>query len=91
MWNLLRRFDMRTGAVTTRSNGTTMIGEAVFAPAANSGDENDGYLLSYAFDGDVTNLLILHAADISGEPAAVLGVPQRVPFGLHGCWVPSTD
>jgi len=90
MWNLLRRFDTRTGAVTTRSNGTAMIGEAVFAPSANSDNENDGYLLSYAFDGDVTNLLVLHAADIDGEPAAVLRVPQRVPFGLHGCWVPST-
>ncbi len=89
MWNVLRRYDTKTGTVTTRSNGATMIGEAVFAPSRDGGGEDDGYLLTYAFDGELTNLLVLHAADIAGEPAAVLRLPQRVPFGLHGCWVPN--
>jgi carotenoid cleavage dioxygenase-like enzyme len=86
---VLRRYDTKTGAVTTRSNGTTMIGEAVFAPSSKDGSEDDGYLLTYAFDGDITTLLVLHASDIAGEPAAVLRLPHRVPFGLHGCWVPT--
>jgi carotenoid cleavage dioxygenase len=33
--------------------------------------------------------VLLRAADIAGEPVAVLRMPQRVPFGLHGCWVPA--
>lgn len=88
MWNVLHRHDTKTGAVATRSNGATMIGEAVFAPSSDRSGEDDGYLLTYAFDAAVTNLLVLHAVDIAGEPAAVLRLPQRVPFGLHGCRAP---
>ena len=87
MWNVIRRYDTHTGAVTSRSNGATMVGEAIFVPSSKGG-EGDGYLLAYAFAGDATELLILHASDIAGEPAAVLRLPQRVPVGLHGCWVP---
>jgi carotenoid cleavage dioxygenase len=64
-----------------------MIGEPIFAPSMQSADENDGYVLTYAFEGEQTSLLVLHASDIAGEPAAILRLPQRVPFGLHGCWV----
>lgn len=88
LWNILRRFDRQTGAVVTRSFGATSVGEAVFVPSGQDGDENHGYLLTYGFDGDVTKLFVLHASDIAGEPAAVLRLPQRVPAGLHGCWVP---
>ena len=31
---------------------------------------------------------ILDANDISGEPIAVVKLPQRVPNGLHGNWRP---
>jgi carotenoid cleavage dioxygenase len=31
---------------------------------------------------------VLNAADIAGDPVAVLRMPQRVPCGLHGNWVP---
>ncbi len=88
MWNILRRFDRTTGGVAMRSFGATSVGEAVFAPSAKDGSEDEGYLLTYGFDGDVSRLFLLHASDISGEPAAVLRLPQRVPTGLHGCWVP---
>lgn len=88
LWNILRRFDRQTRAVATRSFGATSVGEAVFVPSGQDGDENHGYLLTYGFDGDVTKLFVLHASDIAGEPAAVLRFPQRVPAGLHGCWVP---
>lgn len=86
-WNLLRRFDRKTGNVVQRNFGQTSINEAIFAPSAGGTDENEGYLLAYAFDGDVTRLFILRASDIAAEPVAVLRLPQRVPSGLHGCWV----
>lgn len=85
-WNALCRYDTRTGSVMTRACGATMIGEPVFAPSSQSADEDDGYVLTYAFEADQTRLLVLHASDIAGEPAAVLRLPQRVPCGLHGCW-----
>lgn len=68
------------------------MGEAVFAPRAkgNVADESAGYLLTYAYDSESleTRLLILAAGDIAGEPVATLRMPQRVPFGLHGNWIP---
>jgi carotenoid cleavage dioxygenase-like enzyme len=34
-----------------------------------------------------SDLLILNAQDIAGEPEAVLELPCRVPAGFHGSWV----
>lgn len=34
--------------------------------------------------GNTSELLILNASDIAGEPAAALKVPRRVPAGFHG-------
>ncbi len=89
-WNRLLRFDTTTGSVQDRRGGRTCFGEAVFAPRAGATAEDDGYLLTYAYDLDTlgTTLLVLDAADIEAEPACVLELPQRVPFGLHGSWLP---
>lgn len=87
MWNVLRRFDRQSGNFAERSFGQIHVNEAIFAPAADSQDESDGYLMTYAFDGEVTRLFVLRASDIAAEPVAVLRLPQRVPSGLHGCWV----
>jgi len=90
-WNEIRRYDLKTGSTVVRRTGSTKLGEAVFAPRDGSVDENDGYLLVYAYDTETlnTNLLVLHASDIAGEPAATIQLPQRVPFGLHGSWIPA--
>ena len=66
------------------------LGEPVFAPAAPAAAENQGYVVTFATDTATLQsyFLILHAADIAGEPAATLRIPHRVPAGLHGCWVP---
>jgi carotenoid cleavage dioxygenase len=86
-WNLLRRYDVATGEVLTRRDGNAKFGEPLFAAAPGGAGETDGYVLTYAFRGDTTQLLVLNAADFSGEPAAVLELPQRVPMGLHGNFV----
>jgi carotenoid cleavage dioxygenase len=36
-----------------------------------------------------TELIILNAEEIEQEPLARVFLPQRVPFGFHGNWVPS--
>lgn len=93
IWNALCRYDLETGTVVERRCGRMVLGEAVFIPRGNppSPDEDAGYLLTYACDRDTleTELLVLDAADIAGEPVATLRMPHRVPLGLHGSWVPS--
>jgi Lignostilbene-alpha,beta-dioxygenase and related enzymes len=92
VWTALLRFDLQTGQVAERRSGRVALGEAVFAPArgADPSDENGGYLLVYACDAETleTTLLILDPLRIDDAPLATLRMPQRVPLGLHGTWVP---
>lgn len=68
-------------------------GEAQFVPRKNSSQnaEDDGFLVTYVHD-ERTALSYLHiidASDVAGEAVAVLSLPQRVPYGLHGTWIQS--
>jgi carotenoid cleavage dioxygenase-like enzyme len=89
-WNELSRYDTQTGQVITRKAGALRLGEPVFAPAGPAAAEDQGYVVTFATDTATLEsyFLILQAADIAGEPAAILRIPHRVPAGLHGCWVP---
>ena len=40
---------------------------------------------------DRSDLVILHAQDFAGDPVASVHLPQRVPYGFHGNWVPDPD
>ncbi|MDG1113642.1 MAG: carotenoid oxygenase family protein, partial [Pseudomonadales bacterium] len=68
-----------------------MASEPVFVPKAGARAEDEGYLLSYIFDQEksTSELMILDAQNISEEPLAQIELPQRVPFGFHGSWVPA--
>jgi carotenoid cleavage dioxygenase-like enzyme len=35
-----------------------------------------------------SNFVILDAEEFSGEPVAIVKLPQRVPLGLHSNWCP---
>ena len=37
---------------------------------------------------DGSDLVILDASDFTASPVATVALPQRVPFGFHGSWVP---
>jgi carotenoid cleavage dioxygenase len=67
--------------------------EPVFVPRAPDAEEDDGWILSYVYDAntDKSDVVILHAQDFQGEPVATIHLPQRVPFGFHGNWVPDPD
>ena len=60
-------------------------GEALFVPRENSSAEDDGYLLDLLMTGEKAELLILDAATM--DEVARLHLPQRVPFGVHSCWL----
>ena len=65
--------------------------EAVFVPAAPDSAEDDGWLMSYTYDAadDSSSVVVLHAQDIAAGPVAEVHLPQRVPFGFHGNWIPT--
>ena len=92
-WNRVVRLDTATGATDDRRGGRTRFGEPVFVPRDGSRGEDDGYLLAWGFHEDTlaTHLFVLDPADVGGEPVAVLAPPQRVPYGLHGSWIPADD
>jgi carotenoid cleavage dioxygenase len=83
--------DLERGTSVERSFGRgAVVGEAVFVPRADDAVEDDGWLLTLAYspDKDTSALYVLNAADPAGEPQAVVELPQRVPVGFHGNWVP---
>ena len=67
------------------------VGEPLFVPRSARGAEDDGWVLVLAYDAarDTTDLWILGAQDLGGEPVARVGLPHRVPYGFHGNWVPA--
>jgi carotenoid cleavage dioxygenase len=87
------KYDLRTGVTTQRSYGPdTFTDELVFVPRSPDAAEDDGWLLSYVYDRarDASDLVVLAADDFTGDPVATVHLPQRVPFGFHGNWMPAT-
>ncbi|MFA1540380.1 carotenoid oxygenase family protein [Actinomadura monticuli] len=87
---LLKR-DYRTGRTDARLfKPGSGVGEAVFVPSAPGSAEDDGYLMTLAYDTEraATDLFIISAQDFTGDPVAVVHLPVRVPTGFHGNWVP---
>jgi 8'-apo-carotenoid 13,14-cleaving dioxygenase len=89
--SVLLRHDFERGTSETRSFGPgTSLGEAVFVPRTDDAGEAEGWLLVlvYSAETDSSALHILNADDLAGEAQAVVQLPQRVPAGFHGNWVP---
>lgn len=89
--NALIKHDLASGTSEIRRlPGNDGGSEAVFVPRAEDSAEDDGWMLSIVYDPvrDASDLLVLNAADFTGEPAAVVELPQRVPYGFHGNWIP---
>jgi carotenoid cleavage dioxygenase len=88
----IARFDLHTGGVQHHAMGPgRAAGEAVFVPAGEHAAEGDGHLLTLVYDAaaDRSELVVLDAQDPAAEPVARVLLPQRVPFGFHGNWVPT--
>ncbi len=85
----MMKVNTETGDVVRHDFGNKIAGEATFIPRGTNG-EDDGYLAIYAFDPEnqTSDLVLLDAAHIDADPVAVIRLPQRVPQGLHGNWIP---
>lgn len=87
----LVKYDVGTGKVESfEFPAGESPGEAVMAPAADGEADDEGYLLTYVFDAnrDTSDLVVFDANDIRSGPVARVELPQRVPFGFHGSWMP---
>jgi carotenoid cleavage dioxygenase-like enzyme len=87
------KFDLATGASELHSAGKGRNpGEPVFVSAAGADpDSDEGYVMTFVYDGptDKSELVIADATNFSAPPIARVKLPQRVPFGFHGSWIPS--
>jgi carotenoid cleavage dioxygenase len=83
----LIKHDLATGSSEVRPVGSGA-GEAVFVPERDTAGEDEGFVLSLVYDveREASDLLVLHAQDFTGDPAAVVHLPVRVPYGFHGNW-----
>ena len=85
----LRAYDVVSGTQMARSVAPgDQNSEPVFVPSSNALD--DGWLLTCVYRAitDSTDVLLLNAADIGGEPVATITLPRRIPAGFHGSWIP---
>ncbi len=91
-FNHVCRFDYETGEsnvfkVDDLGGDAT---EFSYAPNPESDREEDGWLMGYVYRKAThsSELVILSAGDPSAGPVARVLLPQRVPEGFHGSWIP---
>ncbi len=87
----LLRIDADTGDVRAIETGPGQrSGEWVMVPRDGATAEDDGWLLSYVFDPDSarSQLVVIPADDPEAGPVARVKLPNRVPMGFHGNWIP---
>ena len=86
----LIKHDFGGAGTTARSFGAgKMLGEFVFQPRTADAAEDDGVLMGYIYDqaADRSELAILDAQTL--QDVATVKLPNRVPAGFHGNWVPT--
>ncbi|MEQ1785756.1 MAG: carotenoid oxygenase family protein [Acidimicrobiales bacterium] len=87
----LVRIDGKSGDMTRIDLGAGRIGgEWVMVPRHEAAAEDDGWLMTLVYDArtDRSELVVLPAADPADGPVARVMLPNRVPLGFHGNWVP---
>jgi carotenoid cleavage dioxygenase-like enzyme len=83
------QIDFESGRASAWDPGLTRHADEAFFVAAGAG-EGEGYLFTFVYDR-VTNksaLCLLDATNVARGPIAEIELPQRVPHGFHGVWVP---
>ncbi len=88
------RVDVDTGAVVTHDHGEGRFGaEPIVVPRDGSTEEGDAWILVCVNDraGGPAELVVLDGDDLARPPVARVHLPQRVPDGFHGSWVPDSS
>ena len=87
--NRLLKYDLESGTRQAHSLGETVRGgEPVFV--ATGDGEDEGYIMTIVHDEatGVSSFVIVDAQDFEAAPVASVDLPQRVPYGAHGNWIP---
>ena len=89
-FNAVVKHDLQDGKVMVHDFGNDKeVGEPVFVSREGCLAEDDGYLIFFLYDRKVIEsfFIVLDAKNISQAPIAVIKMPRRIPYGLHGSWV----
>lgn len=92
MFDGIAHVDNKTGArkllVLPHGDATS---EPVFVPRSPDAPEGDGWLLAVLWRGaeNRSDLAVFNATEVTRGPIATVELATRVPFGLHGNWVPA--
>lgn len=87
----LVRYDLATGATVVHDFGAARSpSEGVFVPAGPGSAEDEGWVMQFVYDRarNASDLVLLDASSPSAPPVAAVHLPQRVPYGFHGNWIP---
>jgi len=89
----LVKYDLETGTREAHDFGVgCRPGEGVMVAAGAEAGEDEGFVLCLVHDAtrNGSELVILDGGTFGAEPVARIELPQRVPFGFHGNWVPDS-
>ncbi|MBI1250936.1 MAG: 9-cis-epoxycarotenoid dioxygenase [Alphaproteobacteria bacterium] len=83
-FNLLLKYDLKTGARSSLAFPNMGLSEFVFAPGGPGEDE--GWLVGFAYDKtrNGSDFIVVDAQGMN--EVARIRLPRRVPFGFHGNW-----
>lgn len=90
----LWKYDLKSGQCWEHHLGDGVRGaEPVFAPASPDAGEDEGWIVTLTHDtaSDESRLIVVDAQDFTAPPVATVHLPQRVPYGAHGSWVPDRN
>jgi carotenoid cleavage dioxygenase len=85
----LFKYDLHTGSRLVHELGENVRGgEPVFVQGGAGEDE--GWVMAIVHDetGGKSKFVIIDAQDFSAPPVASIHLPERVPYGAHGSWIP---
>jgi carotenoid cleavage dioxygenase-like enzyme len=88
------KHDVEAGTVESHGFGFGRGGaEPIIVPKEGRDEEDAAWILTVVYDAtdDSSELCILDAEDMRGPEVARIRLPQRVPFGFHGNWVPDSS
>jgi carotenoid cleavage dioxygenase len=87
----LLKHDLEAGTSEVHDEGEgRLFLEPVFVPRHAQASEDEGWVMAYAYDRreHKSDVVVIDAQDFSAGPIARVQLPDRVPFGFHGNWVP---
>ena len=87
------KYDMDSGTTVAHDFGPGRVpGEPVFVAAGPVAAEDEGWVLAYVYDAgrNGSDFVVLDGRHPDGPPVATVKLPQRVPYGFHGSWIPDT-